>query len=181
MPLSLLTGRRDVMSLLENDVFFFSTFGGEALSLAAAMATINVMKSEPVIKHLSRQGRRLRSGIESILRGLGEEGIHCQGYDCRTLLSFDPRLGDPLHLKSLVQQELIKRGILWGGIHNISYSHTDEDIDYAIEAYAQVLPLVRAAAARGNVLESLRGRPLAPVFRRLSGFNTRPRAIAATR
>src|SRR5262249_48352539 len=34
MPLSLLTGRADVMSLLERDVFFFTTFGGEALSLA---------------------------------------------------------------------------------------------------------------------------------------------------
>src|SRR5882757_6447795 len=36
MPLSVLTGRADVMQLLERDVFFYTTFGGEALSLAAA-------------------------------------------------------------------------------------------------------------------------------------------------
>src|SRR5262249_3726864 len=40
MPLSILTGRKDVMQLLDKDVFFFTTFGGEALSLAAAKATI---------------------------------------------------------------------------------------------------------------------------------------------
>ena len=33
MPISIITGRKDIMSLLENDVFFFTTFGGEALSL----------------------------------------------------------------------------------------------------------------------------------------------------
>ncbi len=32
MPLGILVGRKDVMSVLEKDVFFFTTFGGEALS-----------------------------------------------------------------------------------------------------------------------------------------------------
>ena len=40
MPLAVLTGRAEVMRLLHEEVFFFSTFGGEALSLAAAMATL---------------------------------------------------------------------------------------------------------------------------------------------
>ncbi|MEJ7662755.1 MAG: aminotransferase class III-fold pyridoxal phosphate-dependent enzyme [Hymenobacter sp.] len=41
MPIALLTGRKDVMQLFEQDVFFFTTFGGEALSLAATIATIS--------------------------------------------------------------------------------------------------------------------------------------------
>jgi glutamate-1-semialdehyde 2,1-aminomutase len=39
MPLAVLAGRGDVMRLFEKDVFFYTTFGGEALSLAAAKAT----------------------------------------------------------------------------------------------------------------------------------------------
>ena len=35
MPIAVLAGRADVMSLLDQHVFFFTTFGGEALSLAA--------------------------------------------------------------------------------------------------------------------------------------------------
>ena len=37
-------------------------------------------------------------------------------------------------MKSLVQQELIKRGILWSGFHNMCYSHTEADLDYTLEA-----------------------------------------------
>src|SRR5262249_60330192 len=36
MPLSVLTGRADVMGLFEKDVFFFSTFGGQTPSPAPA-------------------------------------------------------------------------------------------------------------------------------------------------
>src|SRR5438105_4779070 len=48
MPLSVLAGRADVMSLLEKDVFFYTTFGGEALSLAAAVATIDELREKAV-------------------------------------------------------------------------------------------------------------------------------------
>src|SRR5262249_15427481 len=40
MPLAAIAGRADIMRLCERDVFFFTTFGGEALSLAAAKATL---------------------------------------------------------------------------------------------------------------------------------------------
>ena len=48
MPLSALAGRADVMRLLDRDVFFFTTFGGEALSLAAAKATLAELKAGEV-------------------------------------------------------------------------------------------------------------------------------------
>src|SRR5262249_23419811 len=62
MPISALTGRRDLMQLFDRDVFFFTTFGGEALSLAAAQATIGVLSAEKVPDHLARQGRKLKDG-----------------------------------------------------------------------------------------------------------------------
>ena len=43
MPLSAVVGRADIMSLMK-DIFYSGTFGGEALSLAAAKATIDKMK-----------------------------------------------------------------------------------------------------------------------------------------
>src|SRR5580704_14107940 len=68
MPLSVLAGRREVMQLLERDVFFFTTFGGEALSLAAARATIDLLRRHDVPGHLERQGLRLREGFGEIVR-----------------------------------------------------------------------------------------------------------------
>ena len=53
MPLSVLSGRADIMQLCEKDVFFFTTFGGEALSLAAAKATIQVIREHNVTEVLA--------------------------------------------------------------------------------------------------------------------------------
>src|SRR5262249_52395395 len=53
MPLSVLTGRADVMQCLERDVFFYTTFGGEALSLAAAAATIPELRRRKVPETLA--------------------------------------------------------------------------------------------------------------------------------
>jgi glutamate-1-semialdehyde aminotransferase len=175
MPLSVLTGRRDVMELCERDVFFFTTFGGEALSLAAARATILELREKQVPAELARLGRRLRDGYDALAGSLGLDFTRCLGLDCRTLVSFDARAGDPLELKSFVQQELLKRGILWGGFHNISFSHTDEDVDYTLAAYREVLGLLRTAVEGGSVRDALRGQPVAPVFRRTSHFNLKPR------
>jgi glutamate-1-semialdehyde 2,1-aminomutase len=175
MPLGVLTGRREVMSLLERDVFFFTTFGGEALSLAAAKATIQEIRAKDVPAHLARLGRRLKDGYNAIARELAiEKATACVGFDCRTMATFDASAGDPLVLKSLVQQELLRRRILWQGFHNLSYSHTEADVDEALEAYREVLMVLKGAIERRDAEKRLVGGPVEPVFRRTSNFNTRP-------
>ena len=176
MPLAVLTGRGDVMALLDEDVFFFSTFGGEALSLAAAKATIQIMVERDVPAYLAAQGQKLIDGYNQLARELAfNEYTYCKGHPARSMVVFDPAAGDPLLLKSLMQQELIRRGILWSGFHNICYSHTDAEIEYALSAYAETLPILVEAVARNDVAQRLRGRPVQPVFRKTSDFNTRPK------
>ena len=91
------------------------------------------------------------------------------------MLTFDPAINDPLALKSLIQQEFFKRGILWSGFHNISYSHTDEDIEYTLEAYREVLIYAKRAVQEDIVQSSLCGEVVEPVFRRTSNFHTKPK------
>lgn len=175
MPLAVLTGREDIMDLLDEEVFFFSTFGGEALSLAAAQATIAEMERHDVPAYLARQGQKLLDGYNALAQALDMPYTGCQGHPARTLVTFSLGNGNPLHLKSLVQQELIKRGVLWSGFHNLSFSHTDEDIAYTLAAYEEVLPLLKTAVSQNNVLDQVRGRPVQPVFRQTTQFNTRPK------
>ncbi|MCW8822951.1 MAG: aminotransferase class III-fold pyridoxal phosphate-dependent enzyme, partial [Ignavibacteriaceae bacterium] len=125
MPIAILAGRKDVMKVLEKDVFFFTTFGGEALSLAAVIATVNEIKEKNVPAYLAKQGKKLKDGYNQIAKELEMPYTKCIGYECRSLMTFDASAGNPLELKSLVQQEMIKRGILWGGFHNMSFSHSD--------------------------------------------------------
>src|SRR5262249_14806932 len=76
-PLSLVTGRADVMRLLERDVFFYSTFGGEALSLAAAAATLRELRFGRVPEKLETLGARLREGYNQIADSLGMAFTRC--------------------------------------------------------------------------------------------------------
>jgi glutamate-1-semialdehyde aminotransferase len=175
MPLSVLTGRADVMSLLEEDVFFFTTFGGEALSLAAARATIRELRDRHVPDHLDRVGQDLRDGINAIARDVGADFVRCIGPGCRSLVTFDARAGDPLLMKSLVQQELLRQGILWPGTHVISYAHGDAEIRRALDAYRYALAALAAAVGQGDVGRHLRGAPVVSAFRRPLGFHSKPR------
>jgi glutamate-1-semialdehyde aminotransferase len=175
MPISLLTGRKEVMQLCEKDIFFFTTFGGEALSLAATKATIEELRDKNVPQYLAEKGRMLKDGYNAIARELGMDYTQCSGFDCRSIMTFDGSAGNPLEMKSLVQQEMIKRGILWGGFHNMSYSHTDGDINYTLSVYRQVLPILKKAVDEKNVAGYLKGEPVEAVFRKTSNFHTKPK------
>jgi glutamate-1-semialdehyde 2,1-aminomutase len=176
MPLSALVGRADVMKLLDKDVFFYTTFGGEALSLAAAAATIPELRRRDVPAALAARGSRLRTGFATICAEHDLTWARCVGMDARTLVTFD--VAQPLLARSFVQQELIRRGVLWSGWHNLSWAHRQSDIDYLLDCYREVLPMLGEHVARGTLAGALRGKPVEPVFRKTTGFHTKPRRSA---
>lgn len=169
MPISILTGRKDVMKLLDQEVFFFTTFGGEALSLAATKATIEELRDKNVPGHIAGLGRKVREAYNELATRLEMPYTKCVGMDYRTMVTFSPDAGNPLELKSYVQQEMIRNGILWNGMHTFCYSHQPSDVDYLIEAYSVVLPLLKSAVQEKDVAKRLRGEPVKPVFRTTTG------------
>ncbi|MFD1257671.1 aminotransferase class III-fold pyridoxal phosphate-dependent enzyme [Mucilaginibacter terrae] len=179
MPIALLTGRADVMQLFNSQVFSYTTFGGEALSLAACIATINELIDKNVPQYLDEKGALLKDGYNQLAIELGmDQYTGCIGFNCRTMVTFTPEAGDALEVKTLMQQEMIKRGVLWAGFHNMCYSHTDEDISYTMQAYRDVLPLVKEAILSGNVKSYLKGEVLEAVFRKVSNYNIKPKTTA---
>ena len=175
MPLSVLTGRREVMRLLDRDVFFFSTFGGEALSLAAARATMTKLQTRRVPEHIARLNQRLIDEVAQITAELAIPYVRVSGLPYRTQLVFDPSAADALLQKSFVQQELLRRGVLWNGFHNFALAHSDDDVDYLLECYRDIFKMLREAVESRALSARLRGEKLEPVFRRTSKFHTRPK------
>jgi glutamate-1-semialdehyde aminotransferase len=174
MPLSILTGKWDIMKYLEKEVFFFTTFGGEALSLAAAKATIQFLQKENVLSQINNNGSILKEAYNNLVNEYQLSFTKCVGYGFRTNITFNPSLDNPLLVKSLMQQEMIKRGVLWSGFHNLSYSHSYKDICHIISVYNEVLPIIKEAVESGNVEKFLSGPPVEPVFRKTNNFNTKP-------
>ena len=70
MPISAVVGRADIMRLME-DIFFSGTFGGEALSLAAAIATIDKMEREDVTGWLWPTGGELMNAARAKIAAAG--------------------------------------------------------------------------------------------------------------
>ncbi len=174
MPISILTGKREIMDLADEDIFFYTTFGGEALSLAATKATIEELRDKNVPKFLNNQGQKLKDGYNTIVQKLGMDYTKAVGYNWRSMATFEDKAGDPLVQKSLMQQEMIKRGVLWQGFHNMSFSHTDADVDYTLQALEESLAVLKNAVQKNSLKEMLRGEPVLPVFRKVDNFNMKP-------
>ena len=172
MPVSAVVGRKEYISMLEKTFFSF-TYGGECLSLAAAKATMNFIQQHKVVDHLWKVGQHLQESINNLTISLGVDAfIRCIGYPCRSILSLDGQgRFDNLELKSLIQQEMVKRGILTAGFHSLSYSHSPEVIETTLEAYEDTFKLFKEIVDRNaKIIDYLEGPPVQPVFRRVSDF-----------
>ena len=169
---SALAGQREYMRLGGLDhvdrprVFMLSTtHGAETHALAAAIATMQIYQTEPVVEHLVRQGERLRDGANSIIRHHGlEEYVEIMGRpSCLLYASRDLDRKPSQAMRSLLLQETIRRGVLMPSLV-VSYSHDDEDIDRTVAALDGALGVYRQALD-GGVERFLIGRPSEIVMR----------------
>lgn len=165
-PVSAVAGRADVMKQME-EIFFSFTFGGEALSLAAAKATLEKLRREPVAATLAARGRQAMNGARHVIaeHGLGDL-FSVSGHPTWSFLNMkDGRGASAFEIKTLWMQEILERGILSVGTHNVSYAHTVTDIDRLIAVYAEVLPLIGKTLSDGRLKQALRCEPLVPLFK----------------
>ncbi|HZJ66452.1 MAG TPA: hypothetical protein VFD36_23255, partial [Kofleriaceae bacterium] len=151
----------------DEDVFLLSTtHGAETPAVVAAIATMEVYRTEPVVEHLHRVGARLAEGLRqaSARHGLSAH-VAPVGRPCNLFFATRDPDGKPSQpFRTLFLQELIKRGVL-GPSFVVSYSHTDADIDRTIDAIDGALA-VYARAMSDGVDGLLVGPPSRPVFGR---------------
>lgn len=166
-PIAAVCGRADVMKVFD-DIFFSFTFGGDAIGLAASLATIQELERRKVIPELHAKGDRLRDGFNTFAKQLGlEDAVTCMGLGPHTVTVFkDTPKADALLLRSLVQQELARRGVLFLVGHNLCAAHTDEDVEHTLRAHKDALAYVKQALDAGDPRRFLDGEPVSPVFRK---------------
>jgi len=169
---SALMGRREVMQLgggtsdRERVFLLSTTHGAETHELAAALATMTFYQNQPVIETFYARGERLRRGCDSAIRSHRlEDYVQLMGRDCNLLFGTrDAERRPSQPLRTLLMQEMIKRGILAPSFV-VSYSHSESDIDRTLEAFDAALGVYRRALEDG-VERWLDGPSVKPVFRR---------------
>lgn len=168
---SALTGKRELMQLGGFDhnkerVFLLSTtHGAETHALAATIATMRFYKENPVIETLYARGKRLRRGLQKSIAELKlERYFELASRDCNLIfVTRDVELKPSQAFRTLFLQEIIKRGVIAPSFV-VSYSHSEADIDYTIEAASEALAVYHKALDEG-VEKYLKGPAVKPVFR----------------
>ena len=165
-PLSAIAGPAKIMDLLE-DVYFSFTYGGETLSLAAALAAMTKLQTEDVINKMSVKGKRLNDTVRELIKEKGlEDIISVSGHPTWSFLQVkDHETYDMYTIKTFFMQEMMDNGILTLGSHLLSYAHSDEDIDAFIASYDSFLTKLKKGIEQKNLLDIMRCEPLRPLFK----------------
>jgi glutamate-1-semialdehyde 2,1-aminomutase len=127
-PLSTYLGKKEYLEIL-NTFRMTTTYAGETLSIAAAIATLKIMKREKVHDHLNAMGRRLMDGFNRIASECGVEA-HAAGLPPAAYLKFNtPDKAYNERLEYLWFRELFREGVFVVLRWFICYSHKAADID----------------------------------------------------
>jgi glutamate-1-semialdehyde 2,1-aminomutase len=148
-PFAVLGGRRELMERFNTrrggDVVWAGTYNGNAIGVAAALATIEQLEDGAVHERIFALGRRMREGLTEIAGRAGIAATAC-GYGSLFALcfmegpveSYDDVVRNDVDLFVRYRRELIARGVFEfpdvdGMRSHISGSHTAQDIERTLE------------------------------------------------
>ena len=129
MPLSAYCGRAEIMDGLDRAIVS-STYGGEALSLAAAKATIATYRERNVVAHLWSKGEALWRGGNALFRRHGIPARVAGFWPCPAF-SFAPEA--PAELPDRFYRAAYGCGVSLYQTSYVSFSHQDSDIAETLE------------------------------------------------
>lgn len=167
-PISAVAGRRDLLEQIEKGVFISTTFGGDSIAMAAALATIKILEQPGFYDHITKIGTMIRNGIEEKIHKYQLEDVlsvsglpaHCGvAFEGHGTLSY-------LDIQSVYSQTMIQNGILVFAIYFLNSHHTEKEAAAYLDATDKAFALIRKAVDHDSVDDILVGGKVDPVFKR---------------
>jgi glutamate-1-semialdehyde 2,1-aminomutase len=160
-PLGAMGGRAEVMDAvlgrpsLTNGkrIFHSGTFTANPIAMAAGMASLHVLETEPVLERIDALAERLRQGLRRLFTAY-EVNAHVTGV--RSIFQVHFSEAEPRSRRDMVQGNreltrlfllgLVAEGVLWPPIHPgvTSYGHNEDDIDRSLAAAERLMPMFEA-------------------------------------
>ncbi len=170
-PISALGGRADLMDEFSSrpgaPAFFAGTFNGHPPIAAAALATIDKLRDEPVHEHIFRLGERARTelgalyaslGVPAVVSGFGS--VFVSYFMKPPVENYSDLLRNDVDLFVGYRRELLADGIFEIPLNlkrsHVSYAHTDADIDHLVEASGRAVQRAMQARPQGTALSGAR-------------------------
>ncbi len=132
-PLSVYCGKKEVMMQCapRGGAVISSTFAGDSMSLAAALATIRIYLRDDVIGHLKRYGTLLGDGLKALFAKY-ELPLRIAGYDSFPAL-FPRDSSAPSGIVNLFTKYCYKYGVSPYTVFYVNFSHKEADILETLE------------------------------------------------
>jgi len=148
-PIGAVGGRADLMEQFSttpgHPVFFAGTYNGHPACVAAAIATIDKLDSEPVHDHVFALGERTRAALTELFESLGQPA-HVSGFGSVFVTYFmegpvrdySDLLRNDVDLFTRIRMAEMSHGIFELPLNlkrsHFSYAHTDDDVDTLLAA-----------------------------------------------
>ena len=165
-PLSVITGKAEIMREMEN-IFFSGTFGGELLSLVAAKTVLEMHKNNEICPRLSYWGEELSNIVTEYIEEENLASIlRLSGHASWRFLNWSPSEKFSVEeIKTLFMQEMFFNGVLVLNTHNMSTSFGKQELKIVAKAYKITLSKISEGINQGNLRDMLLVPPIIPLFK----------------
>lgn len=145
-PMGCVTGKTEIMKEVEKNVFVSSTFFPNSLSYVASLKTIEMLQRDNILETVWEKGRYFNGEIEKLLEKY-DVGARISGIPPMMFITFDrDEEGTYKDKRTDFYTQLIRRKVFLQPYHHgyVCARHTQEDLDYTINAIEESLQYLRA-------------------------------------
>ena len=157
-------GKREIMEVAQ-DTFISSTFWTERIGPAAALKTLEIMEKEKSWDTITDTGNRI---ARNWLKLAKKHGLIIEISGLPALINFSIRSPDWLKYKTLITQEMLKRGYLAGNSIYVSTSHTDDIVSNYFGEMDSIFALIGECEDSRSIDDLLDGPVCHAGFKRLN-------------
>jgi glutamate-1-semialdehyde 2,1-aminomutase len=158
-PLAAIAGRAEIMAHFDKDkvgddnyLVQIGTLSGNPVAAAAGLATMAILKRPGAYERIHATGRELMAALDRLLKEAGipaqisgEPPLFDVVFSAEPVRDYRGTLAGDAKLMSRFNALLRERGILKGeSKYYISLAHTDDDIDFTIDAWKSAIKELRA-------------------------------------
>ncbi len=163
-PISAVIGRKDIMQAAQG-TFISSTYWTERIGPVAALETLRQFEEKRVIDTTVRTGETIENGLKKIFSKydlrMGISGL-------KSYLVMTSEEENPLLIKTLFTQEMMKRGFLASTVIFVSSAHTPEIVVHYLSNAEEVFEKIAEWKRKGELEARLLGPVCHSGFQRLT-------------
>ena len=163
-PLGVILGKKNIMQSAQ-DTFISSTYWTEGIGFTAGLSTINKFVNYNVAEHIKLIGEYFQNKLKDLSIKHNNK-LNISGLPCITTFTFNYE--NPLYIKTLFIQEMLKNGYITTLAFYATYAHNTIIIDKYLDEINTFFYKYKTHMENNNILQFLEGPVVHGGFQRVN-------------